>query len=378
MLATLAPHSPLFLLCEGHCTCSRLSNPYNVASRACCIIGVHGNLTPIISTALLATLAPHSPLFLLCKDYCTCSRLSNPYNVASKACCIIGVHGNLTLIISTALLATLAPHSPLFLLCKGHCTCSRLSNPYNVASGACCIIGVHGNLTPIISTALLATLAPHSLLVLLCKGQCTCSRLSNPYNVASRACCIIGVHCNLTPIISTALRATPALHSPLVTSSVGHRREVPKTNLVGHGSWKLVLVGIHDQPCSKNVFIVIGLYNYLVLGISLCLDIGLWVSELDSNCCAFLLSPTAPPLRSKVIGDPVARFARPFESRPVGPVRREVYRQLAARPKAASSSGWIPPSYLLPVTPPPLQRGDEERASASLPCPKKGRKRLAL
>ena len=220
MLATLAPHSPLFLLCKGHCTCLRLSNPYNVSSRAACIIGVHGNLTPIISTALLATLAPHSPLFLLCKGHCTCSRLSNPYNVCSRSGDIIGVHGNLTPIISTALLATLVPHSPLFLLCKGHCTCSRLSKPYNVASRAACIIGVHGNLTPIISTALLATLAPHSPLFLLCKGHCTCSRLSNPYNVASIACCIICVHGNLTPIISTAVRASTALHSPLTISSI--------------------------------------------------------------------------------------------------------------------------------------------------------------
>ena len=146
--------------------CSRLSNLYNVASRAACIIGVHGNLAPIIPTAMLATLAPHSPLFLLCKGYCMCSRLSNPHNIANKAACIIGVHGNLTLIILTALRATLAPHSPLFLLCIGHCTCSRLSNPYNVASLACCIIGVHGNLTPIISTAVRASSALHSPLTI--------------------------------------------------------------------------------------------------------------------------------------------------------------------------------------------------------------------
>ena len=363
LLATLAPHSPLFLLCKGYCTCSRLSNPYNIANEAACIIiGVHGNLTPIISTALLATLALHSPLFLLCIGHYTCSRLSNPYNVASIACCIIGVHGNLTPIISTALHATLAPHSPLFLLCKGRCTCSRLSNPYNVASIACCIIGVHGNLTPIISTALRATLAPHSLLFLLCKGHCTCLRLSNPYNVASIACCIIGVHGNQTPIISTAVRASSALHSPLTISAIGHKREVPKTNYVGHGAWELVLVGIHAselvlvgihaQPCDKNIFICIGFCYQLVLGKLLCLAIGLWVNEIDSNCCAFLLPPTAPPPRTKVIGDPVARFARPFESRPGDSVRREVFRQLAAHPKAASMSGWAPPASLLPVTPP--------------------------
>ena len=103
-----------------------------------------------------------------------------------------------------------------------------------------------------------------------------------------------------------------------------------------------------------------------------------WVNEVDSNCCAFLLSPTAPPPRTKVIGDPVARFARPFESRPGDSVQREVFRQLAAHPKAASTSGWAPPASLLPVMPPPLQRGVEESASTVLPSAKKGRKRLAL
>ena len=130
-------------------------------------MGVHGNLTPIISTALLATLALHSPLFLLCKGYCTCSRYSNPYNINSIAACIMGVHDNLTPIISTALLATLALHSPLLLFCTGYCTCSRYSNPYDITSRAACIMGVHGNLTPIISTALLATLVLHSPLLLL-------------------------------------------------------------------------------------------------------------------------------------------------------------------------------------------------------------------
>ena len=327
---------------------------------------------------MLATLAPHSLLFLVSKGHCTCSRLSNSYNVANRACWIIGVHGYLTPIISTALLATLAPHSLLFLLCKGHCTCSRLSNLYNVANRACWIIGVHCYLTPIISTALLATLAPLSLLFLLCKGHCTCSRLSNLYNVANRACWIIGVHGYLTPIISTALLATLAPHSLLSISLVGHRRDLPETNFVGHGSLGKVLVGIHAQPCSKNVFIAIDLYNYLVLGNSICLAIGLWVKSLYSNCCAFLLSPTAPTRRTKVVGDPVARFARPFESRPVDQVRREVYRQLAAHPSTASSSGWVTPSSLLPVTPPPLQRDAEERASEAVPCRRKGKKRLAL
>ena len=120
----------LSLFSDGHCMCSRLSNPYNVASRARCIICVHGYLTHIISTALLPTFARCFPLSLFSDGHCMCSRLSHPYNVASRARCIICVHGYLTHIISTALLPTF----------DGHCMCSRLSNPYNVASQARCII----------------------------------------------------------------------------------------------------------------------------------------------------------------------------------------------------------------------------------------------
>ena len=110
----------LSLFCNGHCMCSQVSNPYNVASRARCIIGVHGYLTPIISTDLLATFTCCSPLSLFCNGHCMCSRLSNPYNVVSRARCIIGVHGYLTPIISTALLATFTCCSPLSLFCNGH------------------------------------------------------------------------------------------------------------------------------------------------------------------------------------------------------------------------------------------------------------------
>ena len=134
-------------------------------------------------------------------------------------------------------------------------------------------------------------------------------------------------------------------------------------------------------PCSaycKTIFIVIGPFICLDLGISMCLVIGLWVNVLISNGCAFLLSPTAPTPRTKVIGDQVARFARPFESRPTDPVRREVFRQLVARPGTASTSGWVPPASLLPVTPPPLPQRVEERASTLVPSAKRGRRRLAL
>ena len=376
LLTTFACCSPLSLFCNGHCMCSRLSNPYNVASRARCIIGVHSYLTPIISTALLTTFAYCSPLSLFCNGHCMCSRLSTLYNVASRARCIIGVHGYLTPIISTALLTTFACCSPLSLFCNGHCTCSRLSNPYNVASRARCIIGVHGYLTPIISTALLTTFAYCSPLSLFCNGHCMCSRLSNPYNVASRARCIIGVHGYLTPIISTALLPTFTRCFPLPLFSVGRGRDLYIANFVGYGCWKVILVGIHAQPCSEHVFIAVGIYIYLAVGILICLAIGLWVWKADSNCCTFLLSPTAPAPRTKVIGDPVARFSRPFESRPTDPVRREVFRQLAANPDTASTSGWVAQSSTLPVMPPPLQKGTEESSTRVVPAKHKKKRRL--
>ena len=282
--------------------------------------------------------------------------------------------------------------------------CSRLSNPYNVASGARCIISVHGYLTLIISTALLVSSACCSSLSLFCNGHCMCSRLSNPYNVASGARCIISVHGYLTLIISTALLPAFALCFSLLLLSVGHGRVF---HIMGYDGWKVIIVGIHSQPCSEYIFIALGINIYLALGIMTCLAIGLWVRKLDSNCCSFLLSPTAPTPRTKVIGESVARFAQPFESsfllsptaptprtkvigesvarfaqpfesRPADPVRREVFRQLAAHPDTASTSGWVTPSSFLPATPPPLQKGSEESSSRPVPPKAKGKRRLAF
>ena len=53
-----------------------------------------------------------------------------------------------------------------------------------------------------------------------------------------------------------------------------------------------------------------------------CRTVGM---KSDGNCCPYLLSPTAPAPRTRCIVDQVARFARPFESRPTDPVRREVF-----------------------------------------------------
>ena len=87
----------------------------------------------------------------------------------------------------------------------------------------------------------------------------------------------------------------------------------------------------------------------------------------DGNCSPFLLSPTAPAPRTRCLGSQVARFAHPFESRPADPVRREVFRQLAANYGTTSTFGWVAPTTTLLTTPPPLERGTEERASRIVP-----------
>ena len=89
-------------------------------------------------------------------------------------------------------------------------------------------------------------------------------------------------------------------------------------------------------------------------------------TKIDGNFCPYLLSPTAPAPRTRCLGKSVARFARPFESRPADTVRRELYKQLATQP---GNSGWIAPTAALPATPRPLERATE----ASF-APRKGHK----
>ena len=89
--------------------------------------------------------------------------------------------------------------------------------------------------------------------------------------------------------------------------------------------------------------------------------------KTNGNCCPYLLSPTAPAPRTRCIGDSVSHFARPFESRPTDSVRREVFRQLAARPGPSASPGWVAPTATLPAMPRPLQRATEESSSRAVP-----------
>ena len=78
--------------------------------------------------------------------------------------------------------------------------------------------------------------------------------------------------------------------------------------------------------------------------------------KIDGNFCPYLLSPTAPAPRTRCLGRSVARFKRPFESRPADSVRRELYQQLASQP---GNSGWIAPTAAISATPRPLERAQE-------------------
>ena len=123
----------------------------------------------------------------------------------------------------------------------------------------------------------------------------------------------------------------------------------------------LLQIGIHNLLSYRDFYVL----SYRTVGV-----------KTDGNCCPYLLSPTAPSTRC--IGYSVAHFARPFESRPTDPVRREVYRQLAANSGTASTFGWVAPSTTLPVTPPPLERSTEESTSSIVPSKIKGKRKRSL
>ena len=77
--------------------------------------------------------------------------------------------------------------------------------------------------------------------------------------------------------------------------------------------------------------------------------------RIDGNSCLYLLSPPAPAPHSKCLGQSVARFKRPFESRPADPARRERFHHLVTQP---GTSGMIPSTAAISATPRPLDRAE--------------------
>ena len=77
--------------------------------------------------------------------------------------------------------------------------------------------------------------------------------------------------------------------------------------------------------------------------------------RIDGVSCLCLLSPPAPAPHSKCLGQSVARFTRPFESRPADPTRRAHYLHLITHPR---SSGAIPTTAATLSTPRNLERAE--------------------
>ena len=104
----------------------------------------------------------------------------------------------------------------------------------------------------------------------------------------------------------------------------------------------------YDVGVRNELLLAVGafyLFSYRTVGL-----------RIDGNPCPYLLSPPAPAPRTKCLGQSVARFKRPFESRPADPVRCERYQQLALQ---SSNSGWIAPTAAISATPRPLDRAEK-------------------
>ena len=114
------------------------------------------------------------------------------------------------------------------------------------------------------------------------------------------------------------------------------------------------------HSCRDDMLLAVGTFYMLSYR-----TVGL---KIDGKFCPYLLSPTAPAPHTRC--QSVARFKRPFESRPADSVRRELYQQLATQP---GNLGWIAPTASLPATPRPLER-PTEASSAPIKGPKSRRR----
>ena len=81
-----------------------------------------------------------------------------------------------------------------------------------------------------------------------------------------------------------------------------------------------------------------------------------WSMGWDVNATLLFFYSTAP--RTSCLGSPVARYHRPFESRPVNSTRRETYQQLAAC-SSPPYSGWFAPRSVPPGSRAVLEPGTE-------------------
>ena len=249
--------------------------------------------------------------------------------------------GNLTHIISPACLSLLLPLSLLMTIMCGAGNLTHIISPASLPfllslSLLMTIMCGAGNLTHIISPAYLPLLLSLSLLMTIMCGAVKLTHIISP------AC---------SPLLLVTLLFSLYFDDHWmvidIATTVGMLPLGSTASRYPHIT--LLQEGIHG--CRNFLHLAIGILymlSYRTVGI-----------QIDGNCCPYLLSPTAPAPRTRCIGDSVARFARPFESRLADTVRRELFRQLASRPGPSTTSGWVAPTATLQATPRPLERATE-------------------
>ena len=243
--------------------------------------------------------------------------------------------GNLTHTTSPARLYILLSFSLLLTLVCGAANLTHTRSPACLPlhlsfSVLMTIVCSAGNLTHTISPACLYILLSFSLLLTIVCGAG-----------------------NLTHTISPAYLLVPPFFS---LSSDGHWMVIYATTAV-----VMLPLGITANRYSHITLLQEDIHGFrdvmlLAIGTLYMFSYRTVGMEIDGNCCPYLLSPTAPAPRTRCIGSSVARFAKPFESRPADTVRRELFKQLATQP---GQSGWIAPTATLSATPRPLDRATE-------------------
>ena len=313
-----------------------------------------GNLTHITSPACLYILLSFSLLLTL---VCGAGNLTHTRSPAclslhlsfSLLMTIVCGAGNVTHTISPACLYILLSLSLLLTLVCGAGNLTHTRSPACLSlqlslSLLMTIVCGAGNLTHTISPACLYILLSFSLL--------------------------LTIVCDAGNLTHTVLPAY-LLVTPFSLSSDGHWMVIYATTAVVR-----LPLGITANRYSHITLLqgdIHGFRDFMLLAIGTLYmfsyrTVGM---EIDGNCCPYLLSPTAPAPRTRCLGSSVARFAKPFESRPADTVRRELFKQLATQPGQA---GWIAPTATLSATPRPLERATE--ACFTHPRGFKCRKRL--
>ena len=107
-------------------------------------------------------------------------------------------------------------------------------------------------------------------------------------------------------------------------------------------------------PCYQNRLCAIIQLDYEIVVVVIWFPCWgpVWSMGWDNNATLLFFYPTAP--RTSCLGSPVARYHRPFESRPVNSTRRETYQQLAAC-SSPPYSGWFAPRAVPPGSPAALE-----------------------